>query len=138
MVKNELLCCKQSLILQWLIGDTATGTSPYLDKCNPERVMAVFSGIRLSSQWSKKQQDLHIKQLKLLAIKFAILKFSKSLKIPPIIDQGDSSTALSYVPKMEEAKYPLLKELSEDIWIYHSSGVGDQGDCQILIVTSQW
>ena len=40
----------------------------------------VCRGIRTGVQWSKKEQDLHINQLELLAIKLAILTFAKIWK----------------------------------------------------------
>ena len=41
-------------------------------------------------QWSKKEQDLHINQLELLAIKFFILTFDKMWKMLVIHIQVDN------------------------------------------------
>ena len=51
-------------------------------------------------QWSKKEQDLQINQLKLLVIKLAILAFVKMSKMSAIHIQVDNMTALSYLLKM--------------------------------------
>ena len=77
---------------------------------------AVCRGIRTGAQWSKKEQDLHINQLELLAIKFAILTFAKMWKMSAIHIQVDNMTALSYLLKMGGTKNPELMQISKDIW----------------------
>ena len=61
-------------------------------------------GVRTGGQWSKKEQDLHINQLELLAIKFAILTLPKMWKMSAIHIQVDNMTALSYMLKIGEQR----------------------------------
>ena len=61
-------------------------------------------GVRTGGQWSKKEQDLHINQLELLAIKFAILTLAKMWKMSAIHIQVDNMTALSYMLKIGEQR----------------------------------
>ena len=83
---------QQSRTLQWWIGYTTTDTVPYSDRCMKKRL----EGCVLKDQWSKKEQGLHINQLELLAIRFAILTFAKMWKMLAIHIQVDNMTALSY------------------------------------------
>ena len=74
MAKNELLWWVKNLQLcNGRIGSTTTGTGPYSDKCIEKRLGGCTSRDQNRGQWSKKEQDLHINQLELLAIKFTIL-----------------------------------------------------------------
>ena len=82
--------------LQWPINYKNTGTGPY------------------SGRWSKKEQDLLINQLELLAIKFAILIFAKMWKISVIHIQLDNMTPLSYLPKMGGTENPELMQISKE------------------------
>ena len=75
--KRVVMVGQKSETLQWPIGYTTTGTGPYLDRCIQKRRGVVCQGIRIGGQWSEKERDLHINQLELLAIKFAILTFAK-------------------------------------------------------------
>ena len=63
---------KQSGTMQWPIGYTTTVTAPYF-LCIQKDWGAVCRGIRAGVQWYKKEQDLYINQLELLAIKFSHL-----------------------------------------------------------------
>ena len=45
---------------------------------------AVCQGIRIGSLWSKKEQKYHINLLELLAIKFALLTFSKRMNFKSV------------------------------------------------------
>ena len=67
-------------------------------------------------QWSKKEQDLQINQLKLLVIKLAILAFVKMSKMSAIHIQVDNMTALSYLLKMGEKKNSELMQISKELW----------------------
>ena len=82
--KRVVMVGQQSRTLLWPIGYTITGTGPYSDSCIQKRMGAVCRGIRIGSQWSKKEQDLHINQLELSAIMFAILTFAKMWKMSAI------------------------------------------------------
>ena len=76
---------------------------------------AVSGGIRTEDRWSKKEQDLHINQLDLLAIKFAILTFVKMWKMLAIHIQVENMITLSYLLKIGEKKNPELMQISKKI-----------------------
>ena len=114
--KRVVMVGQQSRTLQWPIGYTTTGTGPYSDRCIQKRLGAVCRGIRTGGQWSKKEQDLHINQLELLAIKFAILTFAEMWKMSAVHIQVDNMTALSYLLKMGGTKNPELMQISKEIW----------------------
>ena len=96
---------QQSGTLQWSIGYTTTGAGPYSDRCIQKR---------LGELWFKKEQGLHINQLELLAIKFAILTFAKMWKMSTIPAQVDNMAALSYLLKMGGTKNPDLVQISKE------------------------
>ena len=75
----------------------------------------VCRGIRTVGQWFKIEQGLHINQLELLAIKFAILIFAKMREMSAIHNQVDSMTALSYLLKMGGIKNPDLTQISKNM-----------------------
>ena len=77
---------------------------------------AVCREIRTGHQWSKKEQHLHINELELLAIKFAILTFVKMWEISAIHIQVENMTVLSYLLKMEGTKNPELMQILKEIW----------------------
>ena len=66
--------------------------------------------------WFKKEQGIHINQLELLAIRFAILTFVKMWKMLAIHIQVDNTTAFSYLLKMGGTKNPDLMQISKEIW----------------------
>ena len=72
---------QQSGTMQQPIGYTTTGIGTYSDKCIKNIWGAVCRGIRTGPQWSKKEPDLHINQVELLAIKFSILTFATTWKL---------------------------------------------------------
>ena len=77
---------------------------------------AVCRGIRTRGQWSKKEQDLHINQMELLSIIFAIFTFVKMSIMSAIHIQVDNMKALSYLQKMGETKNRELMQISKEIW----------------------
>ena len=77
---------------------------------------AVCWGIRTGDQWFKKEQGLHINQVELLAIRFAILTFAKMWKMLAIHIQVDNMAALSYLLKMGGTKNPDLMQIPKEIW----------------------
>ena len=72
---------KQSETLQWPIGYTAQVQIRIQTDTSNKRWGVVSWGIRTEHQWSKKEQDLYINKVKLLAVKFAILTFAKMWKM---------------------------------------------------------
>ena len=116
---------QQSGTLQWPIGYTTTGTGPYqtdASKCwscmsrnqNRESVVQVETG----------STNLHINQLELLAIKFAIFTFAKMWKMSAIHIHVDNMTVLSYLLKMVGTNNPKLMQISNQIWEFlHRKGI---------------
>ena len=72
---------KQSETLQWPIGYTTQVQIRIQTDTSNKRWGVVSWGIRTEHQWSKKEQDLYINKVKLLAVKFAILTFAKMWKM---------------------------------------------------------
>ena len=86
--------------------------------------------IRTGVLWSKKKKEYHINLLDLLAIKFALLTFSKTMNIQYIYNtiytiyiqsvniQVDNQIALSYLLKMGGAMSQELLRVLKEIWDY--------------------
>ena len=79
---------------------------------------AVCQGIRTGGLWSKKKHECHINLLELLAIKFALLTFSKMINFKSVHIQVDNQTASSYLLKMGGTKSQELLRASKEIWDY--------------------
>ena len=83
--------------------------------------------IRTGVLWSKKKKEYHINLLDLLAIKFALLTFSKTMNIQYIYIiqyiqyiyiQVDNQIALSYLLKTGGAMSQELLRVLKEIWDY--------------------
>lgn len=72
--------------------DTIKKTDDYLQE-GPQQKIRPHIPKDNTLKWSKNQQNLHKKQLKLMAINFAFLKFSKSLEMSAIIEQDNELCA---------------------------------------------
>ena len=107
---------QQSRTLQWWIGYKTTDTVPYSDRCIQKRLEGCVLRDQNRGLWFKKEQGIHINQLELLAIRFAILTFVKMWKMLAIHIQVDNTTALSYLLKMGGTKNPDLMQISKEIW----------------------
>ena len=105
---NNLELCNGRLVIQ----QQSQVLIPYASK---KDWGAVCRGIRAEVQWYKKEQDLYISQLELLAIKFAILTIAKMWKMSAIHIQVANMTALSYLLKMGGTKNPELMQISKEI-----------------------
>ena len=79
---------------------------------------AVCQGRRTGGPWSKKEQEYHINLLQLLAIKFALLTFSKMMNFKSVHIQVHNQTALSYLLKMRGTKSQELPRVPKEIWNY--------------------
>ena len=66
--------------------------------------------------WSEEEQQLHINVLTLLAIKLALLTFTKLESIISINFQIDNKTAISYLLKMGGTTNQTMIALSREIW----------------------
>ena len=76
------------------------------------------NGISTGEKWSKKEQQHHINVLELVAVKFAILTFTKNLSNLTIHIQMDNKIALSYLLKMGGTHSLELLKISNSIWHY--------------------
>ena len=78
---------------------------------------AVYNGVPTSGQWSEEERTLHINVLELLAIKLALVSFTKWKKVKAIHFQKDNKAALSYLLKMGGTKNEHIR-LIKEIWHY--------------------
>ena len=104
MTKNELL---------WWVNNLKLCNGRLIIKTQAQ-VLIQTDASKKGCQWSKKEQDLLINQLELLAIKFAIFIFAKMWKMSVIHIQLDNMTPLSYLPKMGGTKNPELMQISKE------------------------
>ena len=79
---------------------------------------ASCQGLTTRGVWSKQERTLHINVLELLAVKLALLSFTKNRKVRAIHFQIDNATALRYLTKMEGVKSLEMIKLSKEIWDY--------------------
>ena len=77
---------------------------------------AVCKGVRTGGLWSKEEQLLHVNVLELLAIKLALLTFTKSGSIKSIHFQIDNKTAISHLLKMGGTTNQTMIALSKEMW----------------------
>ena len=75
-------------------------------------------GIETGREWSVDERKLHLNILKLLAVKNAILAFTKEKTINAIHIHTDNTTALSYLLKMGGTTDKVFVDISKDIWKY--------------------
>ena len=68
--------------------------------------------------WSYQEMTKHINVLELIAVKLAILTFTRRKSITPIYLQIDNITALSYLVKLGETRSQQLLQASKKIWDY--------------------
>ena len=69
-------------------------------------------------KWLKGEKHFHIIVLELLALKFAILIFTKNLPNLIINVQVDKKVVLPYLLKMRGTFSPQLLKISKSIWNY--------------------
>ncbi|CAH0549561.1 unnamed protein product [Brassicogethes aeneus] len=77
---------------------------------------AVCCAERVLGQWSENERSHHINYLELLAAFFALKCFASHKSNLNILLRIDNTTALSYVNRMGGVRFPLLSNLSRDIW----------------------
>ena len=68
--------------------------------------------------WSYQEMTKHINVLELIAVKLAILTFTRRKSITPIYLQIDNITALSYLVKLGGTRSQQLLQASKKIWDY--------------------
>ena len=79
---------------------------------------AVCQGINTGGTWSYQERTKHINILELIAVKLAILTFTKGKSVTAIHLQIDNMTALSYLVKMGGTRSPELLQVAKEIWDY--------------------
>jgi len=77
---------------------------------------AVCKGIQTGSQWSANEQVFHINYLELLAIKLAILTFTRMFEKKSFHLQAENKVALVYLLKMGGTASLGMCQLSKEIW----------------------
>ena len=78
-------------------------------------------GLTSRGVWSKQRRSLHINVLELLAVKLALLSFTKNKKVRAIHVQIDNATGLRYLTKMRGVKSLEMIKLRKEIWDYRLS-----------------
>ena len=78
------------------------------DRCLNKRLGTYCKGVSTGGKWSKEEKHFHINVLELLALKIAILTFTKNLSHLIIHFQVDNKVALAYLLKMGGTRSPQL------------------------------
>ena len=99
-------------ILQWEVSKSGQASDS-----NTDRYLTGRLGSQLHGYGERKRGNC-INILELLAVKNAILAFTKEKTINVIHIQTDNTTALSYLLKMGGTTDKTLVDLSKDIWKY--------------------
>ena len=82
------------------------------------RGRGVCQGTTTGGTWSYQERAKHINILELIAVKLAILTFTKGKSVTAIHLQIDNMTALSYLVKMGETHSPELLQVAKEIRDY--------------------
>ena len=82
----------------------------------PKRVGGVLSESVSRGQWSLQKSNLHINVVELLAIKLALLTFSKMFNLESVHFQIDNMSALSCLMKKEGTQNKEIIATSKEIW----------------------
>ena len=86
--------------------------------CFQNRLGAVCQGTTTGGTWSYQERTKHINILELIAVKHAIMTFTKGKSVTTIHFQIDNMTALSYLAKMGGTRSPELLQVAKEIWDY--------------------
>ena len=79
---------------------------------------AYNKGVSTGEKWSKEEKHFYINVLELLALKFAMLTFTKNLSHWTIHVQVDKKVALAHLLKMGGNRSPQFLKISKSIWNY--------------------
>ena len=105
-------------ILQWEVSNSGQASDSNTDRYFTGRLGSQLYGYGNWGKWSVEERKLHLNILELLAVKNAILAFTKEKTINAIRIQTDNTTTLSYLLKMGGRTDKTLVDLSKDIWKY--------------------
>ena len=104
--------------LQWE-ENSSTGTLyDHSNRCLNKRLGAYCKGVSTGGKWSKEEKHFYINVLELLALKFAILTFTKNLSHLIKDVQVDNKVTLAYLLKVGGIRSPQLLKISKSIWNY--------------------
>ena len=79
---------------------------------------ASCQGLSTRGVWSKQERSLHINVLERLAVKLALLSFTKSRKVRATHFQIENTRALRYLTKMGGVESLEMIKLNKKIWDY--------------------
>ena len=100
---------------QWQKNSTVGASDDNPNKFFQKMVGAHCNGISTRRKWSIKGQGYHINVLKLMAVKFTILTFTKNFSNLAIHIQMDNKVALTYMLEMEGTHSPEFLKISKSI-----------------------
>ena len=86
--------------------------------CFQNRLGEVCQGTTIGETWSYHERTKHINVLEFIAVKLAILIFTKGKSVTAIHLQLDNMAALFYLVKMEGTRSPELLQVAKEIWDY--------------------
>ena len=105
-------------ILQWEVSNSGQASDGNTDRSSLEGWGANSMGMATGGKCLVEDRKLRINILELLAVKNAILAFTKEKTINAIHIQTDNTTVLSHPLKMGGTTDKTLVDLSKDIWKY--------------------
>ena len=115
-IRNNLVE-RKPFTLQWETSESVSTRPGHTNRCIQGGLGSIVHR-STGGSWTNQEKVKHINVLELLAVKLAILTFTKTLKVTLIHLQIDNITALSYLQKMGGTKSPELLEISKQIWEY--------------------
>ena len=83
--------------------------------------VAYCQKVSTGGQWTLQESNLHVNVLELLAIKLALLTFSKKFNLKSVHFQVDDMIALSYLMKIEGTQNKEMIFISKEIWEFTMS-----------------
>ena len=91
---------------QWEENSATRTSYDHSGRCFNKRLGGILQETFDRGKWSKEEKHFHINAQELLALKFAILTFTKNLSHLAIHVQVDNKVALAYLLKMGCARNP--------------------------------
>ena len=79
---------------------------------------AVCQGVRTGGPWSRKEKELHINCLELLAAFLAFKCFFKDRRSIHVLLKMDNTSAVAYINKMGGTVSPALNKLNKEFWLW--------------------
>lgn len=121
------LSSKAKLDLIWW-KDNVNTASNFVNRSSPEIEIrtdasklgwgAVCGSLNAQGMWSCTEKCLHINQLELLAVMFALRSFISHMCNKHVKVFTDNATAVAYINDMGGTKSPEINEIAKQIWIW--------------------